>query len=135
MIESDSAMELAARRLTGVVVLSPVGRIGHDEAEPFRHALEAYLDACSAGSDAVVLDLAGVEYVSSAGLRALLLAARQVKAQGGTLVVAAMQPFVQEVFEISRFTLLFRTFASVRDALVELSPAAVAAFEAGRPRG
>jgi anti-sigma B factor antagonist len=135
MIESDPAMELTARHLTGVVVLSPVGRIGHDEAEPFRYALKAHLDACSAGTDAVVLDLAGVEYVSSAGLRALLLAARQVKGQGGTLVVAALQPFVREVFEISRFTLLFRVFDAVRDALVELSPAAVAAFEAERPRG
>ncbi len=133
MVESDTAMDVAARRLTGVVVLSPAGRIGHDEAEPFRDALKGHLDACAAGTDAVVLDLAGVEYVSSAGLRALLLAARQVKAQGGTLVVAALQPFVQEVFEISRFTMLFRTFATVRDALAEVSPAAVAAFEARPP--
>lgn len=135
MVESHRAMDVTARRLIGAVVLSPAGRIGHDEAEPFRLALEAYLAACTAGADAVVLDLAGVEYVSSAGLRALLLAARRVKAQGGTLVVAALQPFVREVFEISRFTLLFHVFASVRDALAEVSPAAVAAYEAGRPTG
>ncbi len=128
-------MELASRRYPGALVLSPAGRIGHDEAEPFRHALQAQLTTCAAGKDAVVLDMGGVEYVSSAGLRALLLAARQAKAQGGTLVVAALRPFVREVFEISRFTLLFRTFASIRDALTELSPAAAAAFEAGRQAG
>src|SRR5262249_52332467 len=101
----------------------------------FRHALQAQLGTCVAGQGAVVLDMSGVEYVSSAGLRALLLALRQAKAQGGTLVVAALTPFVREIFEISRFTLLFRVFASVREALAERSPAAVAAFETGRQAG
>jgi len=128
-------MELAARRFPGVVVLSPAGRIGHDTAEAFRQALQPYLAACAAGEPALVLDMERVEYISSAGLRALLLAARQAKAQAGTLVVATLQPLVREVFEISRFTLLFRTFPSVREALAALSPEAVAAFEATRPRG
>ncbi|MGH7390066.1 MAG: STAS domain-containing protein [Candidatus Rokuibacteriota bacterium] len=128
-------MELAQRRYPGAIVLSPVGRIGHDEAEAFRQALQAHLVTCAAGRDAVVLDLGAVEYVSSAGLRALLLAARQAKAQGGTLVVAALTPFVREIFEISRFTMLFRTFTSVRDALAELAPDAAAAFETRRQAG
>jgi len=128
-------MELPVRRLPGALVLAPAGRIGHDAAEAFSQALRAQLGTCIAGRDAVVLDMSAVEYVSSAVLRALLLAVRQAEAQGGTLVVAALTPFVREIFEISRFTRLFRVFASVREALAELSPAAVAAFEAGRPAG
>jgi anti-anti-sigma factor len=126
-------MELGPRRFAETVVLSPVGRIDHATAEGFRTALLAQLEATAPGSDRVVLDLGGVEYIASVGLRALMLAARQAKAQGATLVVAALQPLVREVFEISRFTLLFSVFPSVRDALATFSPAALVAFDgAGR---
>lgn len=122
-------MELGPRRFAETVVLSPAGRIDHATAEIFKTALLAELDVESTGRDPVVLDLSGVEYIASVGLRALMLAARQAKAQGRTLVVAALQPLVREVFEISRFTLLFSVFPSVRDALAALSPAALAAFD------
>jgi hypothetical protein len=39
----------------------------------------------------------------------------------GRAEVAALQPLVREVFEISRFTLLFTVFPSVREALAALS--------------
>jgi anti-sigma B factor antagonist/stage II sporulation protein AA (anti-sigma F factor antagonist) len=48
-----------------------------------------------------------------------MLASRQARAQGGTIVVAALQPLVREIFEISKFTLLFRCFASVAEALAD----------------
>ncbi len=70
-----------------------------------------------------------MDYISSAGLRCFMLAEKQAKAQGGTVVVAAMQPVVKEIFEISRFTLVFDTFATVRDAIAKLSPSALEAFQ------
>jgi anti-sigma B factor antagonist/stage II sporulation protein AA (anti-sigma F factor antagonist) len=123
-------MELGPRRFAETVVLSPAGRIDHATAEGFKTALLGELAACAPGRDRVVLDLGGVEYIASVGLRALMLAARQAKAQGSTLVVAALQPLVREVFEISRFTLLFSVYPTVRDALVALSPDALVAFDA-----
>jgi len=75
-----------------------------------------------------VLDLAGVDYVSSAGLRVFMLAAKQAKAQKGNLVLVSVQPLVQEILEISKFTLILRTLPALRDALAEASPAALAAF-------
>jgi anti-anti-sigma regulatory factor len=59
-----------------------------------------------------------------------MLAEKQAKAQGGTIVVAAMQPVVKEIFEISRFTLVFETFPTVGEALAKLSPAALKAYRA-----
>jgi anti-anti-sigma factor len=126
-------MELTPRRFADTLVLSPAGRIDHATAEPFREALLAQLGTCATGRDSVVLDLGRVEYVASAGLRALMLGARQAKAQGGTLVVASLQPIVQEVFEISRFTLVFKMFPTVRDALASIAPGALAAFDASGP--
>lgn len=54
----------------------------------------------------VVLDLAKLEYISSAGLRSILSAFKRVKAAGGNLVIAAAQPAVVEVFDISGFRAL-----------------------------
>ncbi len=122
-------MELGPRRFAETVVLSPAGRIDHATAEAFKTALLAQLYPRTTGRDQVVLDLGRVEYIASVGLRALMLAARQAKAQGRTLVVAALQPLVREVFEISRFTLLFTVFPSVRDALAALSRDALVAFD------
>lgn len=124
------AMDLAPRRFADAVVLSPTGRIDHATAGAFEAALLAHLSRCAAGQDGVVLDFSGVEYVASVGLRALLVASRQAKAQGGALLVAGLQPVVREIFEISRFTLILTTCPSVRDAVARVSPAALAAFDA-----
>ena len=79
----------------------------------------------------IVLDLSGLEYVSSAGLRCLMIAARESKSRAGRILVAAMQPVVAEIFQISRFNLVLEVFPTLRDALGSVSPQAVQAFERG----
>jgi len=126
-----SAMRLDHARFADVVVLSPRGRVDHATAEALRAALAPHLARCAQGQDHVVLDFGGVDYISSAGLRVLMLAAKQAKAQGGFLAVAAVQPLVHEILEISKFTLVLRTLPSVRDAVTAASPTGLAAFERG----
>jgi anti-anti-sigma factor len=123
-------MELGAKRFADAVVLYPVGRIDHATADGFKAALVPYLARCTAGGDRVVLDLSGVEYISSVGLRVLMLASKQVKAQGGSLAVCGLGPVVREIFEISRFTLVLDVFSALREALARLSEPALAAFDA-----
>ena len=60
-----------------------------------------------------------------------MLARKLAKAQGGTLVVAGLASVVKEIFEISKFTMVFEVFPGVREALTRISPAALAALEAG----
>jgi len=122
-------MEFASRRYAEVAVASPIGRIDHASADAFRLALEPMLAACKAGGDCVLLDFSQVEYISSVGLRVLMLAAKQVRAQQGSIVIAAMQPVVKEIFDISRFSFVFEAHASIADALAKLSPAALAAYQ------
>jgi anti-sigma B factor antagonist/stage II sporulation protein AA (anti-sigma F factor antagonist) len=124
-------MELRPKRYADTVVLSPAGRIDHATAEDFKQSLAAPLAACAAGRDQIVLDFSGVEYISSAGLRVIMLAGKQAKAQGGTLVLAALRPVVAEIIEISRFHLIFAVSPSVREALARISPAALAALDRG----
>jgi anti-sigma B factor antagonist/stage II sporulation protein AA (anti-sigma F factor antagonist) len=124
-------MNLTPKRFADTVVLAPAGRIDHVTAEAFKVALGPHLALCAAGRDRLVLDLAGVDYISSVGLRVLLLASKQAKGQGGDLAVAALQPVVREIFEISKFTLILNVAPTVREALAKLSMAALAAFDAG----
>lgn len=79
----------------------------------------------------MVLDLSRLEYVSSAGLRCLMLAAKEAGAKNVRMVVAGMQPVVAEIFQISRFHLVFDIFPSLRDALAAVSPQAAQAFDRG----
>jgi anti-sigma B factor antagonist len=122
-------MELSPRRFADAVVVSPVGRIDQSNADVFEEKLAPHLARCTGGEDRLIVDLSGLEYISSAGLRVLMLAAKQSKAQGGTLLLTGLQPLVQEIFEISRFTMVFGITPSLREALAKASAAALTAFE------
>ena len=125
-------MQFAQTRFADVAVVSVGGRVDHANAEQFKAGLSPHLADCRPGGHQLVLDLSGVDYISSAGLRVLMLAARDARAQAGTLVVCGLQPVVDEIFQISRFNVVFRVFPDARRALAALSaPAAAAWAEAG----
>ena len=123
-------MDLTPKRYADTVVLFLVGRIDHSTSEGFKAALAPHMARCAEGLDRVILDFAGVEYISSVGLRVLMLASKQAKTQRGSLGVATLQPAVREIFDISRFTMVLDVFPSVREGLATLSPPALAAFDA-----
>lgn len=123
-------MTLNVRRFADTLVLSPAGRLDYETANTFRQALLDHLAECAAGRNQIVVDLSGVEYISSVGLRALMVASKQAKTQNATLVLAGLQPLVREIFDISKFSLVFPIHHGVREALAEVSPPALAAFEA-----
>jgi anti-anti-sigma regulatory factor len=58
-----------------------------------------------------------------------MLAAKQAASHGSKIVLAALRPVVAEIFQISRFDMLFELYPSVRDALGTLSASAAAAFD------
>jgi anti-anti-sigma factor len=121
-------MRITERTYGDALVLSPAGRLDHDSCDAFEAALKPFVDGAGAGKP-IVLDLSALDYVSSAGLRLLMLAGKQAKSQGGRVMIAAMQPLVAEIFHISRFTMLFEIYPGVREALDAASPASAAAFD------
>jgi anti-anti-sigma factor len=116
-------MELQPLTAGSATVLRPQGRIDHTHADDFQLAMTPHLRDCAAGGSKLVIDMAGVSYISSIGLRALMLAIKQVKAQGGRMVLAGLTPLVLEVFKISRFDMLFEIFADQQAAVTALTPA------------
>ena len=65
--------------------------------------LEAELNTCLDGVESLVFDMAGLEYISSAGLRVLLAAQKRMNKQG-KMTVCSVNETVQEVFEITGFS-------------------------------
>jgi anti-sigma B factor antagonist len=61
-------------------------------------------------SDRTIIDMTGLDYVSSAGLRVLLKAAKQAKARSARLLLCTLHPNVQEVFDISGFSAIFSIY-------------------------
>ncbi len=123
-------MEFTSRRLADVVVVAPVGQIDHPNAKKLEQALTPFVDEAAATRKPLVLDFAGVEYISSMGLRVLMVAAKQMRARDAPIAVAGLQSAVAEIFEIARFRFVVDVFPSVRDALVALSAPATAAYDA-----
>jgi anti-anti-sigma factor len=110
-------MDLPAERRGQVVILRPSGRIDHQSADAFNTALIPYLDECKTGGVHLLFDLSALDYISSAGLRVLMVATKKAKPVGGEIAVAAPQAVVREVLEITRFNLVFPVHATVSDGL------------------
>ena len=120
-------MDLTSRTAGDVLVLAPAGRLDHESVDGFRAAVQPRLDGAFAAGQAVLFDLSALEYVSSAGLRCFMLAAKQANAQNGRVAVAAARPVVAEILEISRFNMVFRVYPAMQEALAALSPEPAAA--------
>jgi anti-anti-sigma factor len=114
-------MELSSRQEGAVRVLAPKERLDQAHAQAFQAALAPHLAQCKPGDVALVLDFSNVVYISSVGLRVLMLAAKQVKAQNGRIAVAVLTPLVAEVFQVSQFNLVFDVFPTVDAAIAAVA--------------
>lgn len=107
-------MEIISREVEEKMVVSVTGRLDAVSAPEFQEALMALIDQ---GASRLVLDLAGVDYISSAGLRSILVAAKKLRTGQGELAVAMLQETVKEVFEISGFNSILPVFDTLEAAL------------------
>lgn len=100
-----------------VQILRLQGRLDSETSpELKRQALEAI----GRGGRRLLLDLKDLVYISSAGLRAVLVAAAEMTAAGGKLAIASPSPQVAEVFDISGFLTVVDMHATAEDATAEL---------------
>jgi anti-sigma B factor antagonist len=109
-------MQIKEETRGGVLVVTAAGRLDSSSSG----VLEAVLPARVQTHEKVVLDLAEVPYVSSAGLRVMLIGAKAARAKGHKLVLTGLAPTVHEVFDISGFTSIFAIEADVDSALASL---------------
>ena len=126
----EAGVEISSRQFADIVVAVPVGRIDHSAASKFMEGLAPHLDAPD-GNAGVVIDFAGVDYISSVGLRVLMIAAKQMREHQAQLLVAELQDVVAEIFAISRFDRVLTLVPTLDDAMARCSPAAQASYREG----
>jgi anti-anti-sigma factor len=111
-------MQITVTTQAGVTIAALVGRMDAMTTVEFDRWLAEQL---TRGETCFVLDMHRLEYISSAGLRSLLAAAKQVKSKNGSLLLCQLGGTVEEVFRISGFLAIFKTFGSVEEALKNLA--------------
>ncbi len=98
----------------------PTGRLDFDAAPGVQEALERALAGSGHAPPAVIIDGAALEYVSSAGLRAVLLAAKAAQRARIAFALCALQPAVREVFALSGFSQIMAIHADRQTARAQL---------------
>jgi len=105
------------RKEKGAIIVSVKGRMDTVTAPDFEKQLSGWIDG---GELIFIIDLSGLDYISSAGLRSVLVLTKKVKAKGGRLMLSSLQEPVKEVFEISGFSTIIPIRDSTNDALQEV---------------
>ncbi len=111
-------MEIKFEREGASLVVQVEGRIDGTTAPEFEDGLKR---AISQDDRAVVINFGGVSYVSSAGLRAILLIAKYIGQREAKFALYALQELTREVFEISGFDQIIQIRASKAEALAATS--------------
>ena len=83
-----------------VLVLNPSGRIDGGNAKEYEESLFERIDS---GHANILMNCEGIDYISSAGLRILLMASRRAGKAAGKLVLCSVKDHVQDVFKFSGF--------------------------------
>ena len=111
-------MEFQVKKESNATVVTITGRMDAVSAPQYETSVNQLINA---GDTVIVIDFDGLEYISSAGLRALLVTAKLLKGKGGQLRFAHIKGTVREVFEISGFCSIFQIDESVADSLAKIS--------------
>jgi anti-anti-sigma factor len=107
-------MEMTKSKSGDTLVFSVQGRLDAQTSPQAEKDLKLWM---AEGEKKLVGDLSGLDYISSAGLRLMLMVAKGAKGQGGGLCLFGLSPSVHEVFTIAGFTKIIPIAASLDDAL------------------
>ena len=112
-------MSIATETTELAVIARPMGRVDYEASTSFQRDLESLVAQAGAAGLRLVVNCASISYVSSAGLRAFLVAARAAKSAGVGFAVCTLGPAVREVFDVSGFSSVIRVADSEADALAQ----------------
>lgn len=94
-------MEISSQKADQILIFGFTGRLDAQSAPEAESQVKGWL---AEGEKKLVGDLTGLDYISSAGLRVLLMTAKNLSASGGKLCLFGLQPPVQEVFDLAGFS-------------------------------
>ncbi|NOQ46532.1 MAG: anti-sigma factor antagonist [Desulfobulbaceae bacterium] len=107
-------MEFTTDKIGDYYVVSVTGRLDATTAGEFEEQCDQWL---SQDEIHIVVDMAGVEYISSAGLRSILTSAKKLKGRKGDLRFCNLAGMVADVFKMSGFAAMFKIFETREQAI------------------
>ncbi len=113
-------MEIRESKQEGVVIVALQGRLDASNAGDLEAKLLALL---TAGEKRLVIDCSQLDYISSAGLRVLLVIGKRLLPAGGTIAPCALQPQIADVFDIAGLASVFSIYNTQDEALAALRSA------------
>jgi len=116
------ALNMVEKEVSGVTVLQLIGRVTlGEESNQLRNKLK---DVLAQGKTRLVLDLAEVVYIDSAGLGALVAGFTSAQNQGANMKLANLTTRFREQLHITKLVTVFDVYESVADAVKSFEPAA-----------
>ncbi|HEX4241901.1 MAG TPA: STAS domain-containing protein [Steroidobacteraceae bacterium] len=106
--------------LGNIILAAPQGRLDFGAAAGFQSELEHALAGAANAPSGLIVDCAGLDYVSSAGLRVFLVVSRAAKRAGTLLALCSLKPAVKDVFDVSGFSELIAVHADRAAALARM---------------
>ncbi|WP_035240675.1 STAS domain-containing protein [Desulfobacter vibrioformis] len=107
-------MDIHIDECSNALVISVAGKIDASNSTEIEKEIAA---STATVQKIVILDLQGLEYMSSAGLRVVLISAKNLKAKKQDLLISGLQGPVKDVFELSGFYSIFKIFPTLEEAL------------------
>jgi len=111
-------MNIVEAREGGVLVLSPQGRLDSNTAKLFEAALMGKIDG---GDRRILVDFGQLDYISSAGLRVILMGAKKLKSLNGRFALSSLSENIREVFDISGFSAILEIHGDRSSAVAAMS--------------
>ena len=107
-------MQISVKTADEVKVLEFEGKL---DAQTSPNAQQQLTNLIENGERKILVNFEKLDYISSAGLRVLLAAAKQLKPDGGEIRICSLNDVVKEIFGISGFVTIFKVFGSETEAL------------------
>lgn len=114
---NEPTLSIRTERSEKAAIVCPVGRVDGSNVELLESAIQEQLKA---GEKKLVFDFEGLNYISSAGLRTLLVAARRLQTEGGAALFCGLAEHIAHIFEISGFNSILAVYDSRDEALSSL---------------
>ena len=99
------------------LILTPHERIDSSVARDFENFMQARL---SEGNVKVIVDFSRLGFISSAGMRVLLMNAKALGKRAGKLVLCSMRDSIREIFSISGFDHIIKICDTVEESMQQM---------------
>lgn len=116
MMAQDKGLKITKREVDDLGVLS---LSGHLDASSAKEALQIFSEDLAADGS-LILDLTACDYISSMGLRTLLIIAKEATRCGGTVTMAGLRPEIADIMEMTGFDGIIPIYQTAEEAVVAI---------------